>query len=103
MHPENSQLIDISGDKMLLVHDTPVYSEPHDSIIIRRDIIKPRQIYNIDDFPLAVKSPNDCRVERNGTKVPEYLTSKAPTTRLRGLCVKGEDGTQGMTREERTV
>src|SRR3546814_14128381 len=77
MHPENSQLIDISGDKMLLVHDTPVYSEPHDSIIIRRDIIKPRQIYNIDDFPLAVKSPNDCRVERNGKKVTVYLTSQA--------------------------
>lgn len=91
VHPENSQLIDISGDKMLLVHDTPVYSEPHDSIIIRRDIIKPKQIYNIDDFPLAVKSPKDCRVERNGRKVTVYLTSQAPTIGLPEFSVKRGD------------
>jgi len=91
VHPENSQLIDISGDKMLLVHDTPVHSEPHDSIIIRRDIIKTRQIYNIDEFPLAVKSPKDSRVERNGKKVTVYLTSQAPTIGLPEFSVKRGD------------
>ncbi|PKM07072.1 MAG: nitrous-oxide reductase [Gammaproteobacteria bacterium HGW-Gammaproteobacteria-4] len=91
VHPENSQLIDISGDKMLLVHDSPVHSEPHDSIIIRRDIIKPRQIYNIDEFPLAVKSPTDSRVERNGRKVTVYLTSQAPTIGLAEFSVKRGD------------
>jgi len=50
LHAETAQLIDISGDKMLLVADHSVYSEPHDSIIVRRDIIKTRQIYNLDDF-----------------------------------------------------
>jgi nitrous-oxide reductase len=91
LHPENSQLIDISGDKMKLVHDAPVYSEPHDSIVIRRDVIKTRQIYNIDEFPNAVKSPKDCRVERNGKKATVYLTSQAPTFGMDQFQVKRGD------------
>jgi nitrous-oxide reductase len=91
LHPDSSQLIDISGDKMVLVGDHPVYPEPHDSIMVRRDIIKTRQIYNLDDFPLAVKSPKDSRVERHGKKVTVYLTSQAPTFGLREWTVKKGD------------
>lgn len=58
---------------------------------MRRDIVKTRQIYNIDDFPLAVKSPKDCRVERNGNKVAVYLTSQAPVIGLREFKVKRGD------------
>jgi nitrous-oxide reductase len=91
LHPETSQLIDISGDKMKLVADHSVYSEPHDSIIVRRDIIKTRQVYNLDDFPLAVKDAKDCRVERKGKKVTVYLTSQAPVFGLREWTVKKGD------------
>ncbi len=77
LHPENSQLIDISGEKMQLIHDMPVYSEPHDSIVIRRDIIQPRQTYDMADFPLATH-PAENRVEREGNKVTVHLTSQAP-------------------------
>ncbi|HEX7012021.1 MAG TPA: TAT-dependent nitrous-oxide reductase [Steroidobacteraceae bacterium] len=91
LHAENSQLIDISGEKMKLVHDTSVWSEPHDSIIVRRDIIKTRQIYNMDDFPNAVKSPKDCRVERKGKQVTVYLTSQAPAFGMSEFKVKRGD------------
>jgi nitrous-oxide reductase len=91
LHAETAQLIDISGDKMLLVADHSVYSEPHDSIIVRRDIIKTRQVYNMDEFPLAVKDPKDSGVFRNGKKVTVKLISQAPTYSLREFKVKKGD------------
>ncbi len=91
LHPETAQLIDISGDKMKLVADHAVYSEPHDSIIIPRELIKTRQVYDINEFPNAVKDAKDCRVERKGKKVTVYLTSQAPTFGLREWTVKRGD------------
>jgi nitrous-oxide reductase len=91
LHPETAQLIDISGDKMKLVADHAVYSEPHDSIIIPRDLIKTRQVYSHDEFPLAVKDAKDSRVERKGKKVTVYLTSQAPAYGLREFTVKKGD------------
>ncbi len=91
LHAETAQLIDISGDKMLLVHDHSVLSEPHDSIIVRRDIIKTRQIYDMDEFPLAVKDPAESGVFRNGKKVTVKLTSQAPAFSLREFKLKKGD------------
>ncbi|TCV83266.1 TAT-dependent nitrous-oxide reductase [Sulfurirhabdus autotrophica] len=91
LHPESAQLIDISGDKMKLVADHTTYSEPHDAIVVRRDRVKTRQVYNLDDFPLATKDAKDCRVERKGNKVTVHLTSQAPTIGLREFTVKRGD------------
>ena len=90
-HPDSGQLIDISGDKMLLIADHALTPEPHDCLIVSREIIKTRQIYNLDDFPLAVKSAKDCRVERKGKKVTIHLTSQAPAFGLREWTVKRGD------------
>ena len=78
LHPENEQLVDISGDKMTLVADHPVRGEPHDFIIFKRDLLKPKQVYELDDFPLAIKDVKDTGVFRNGNKVTVKLTSQAP-------------------------
>ncbi len=102
LHPETAQLIDISGDKMKLVHDHSVLSEPHDSIIVRRDIIKTRQIYNLDEFPLAVKDPKDSGVFRNGKKVTVKLISQAPAFSLREFTVKkGDEVTLILTNHDK--
>ena len=91
LHVETEQLIDISGDKMRLIHDHTAYPEPHDAIIVRRDIVKTRQIYNMADFPNAVKEFSDSRVERKGNKVTIYLASVAPTFSLPEFKVKRGD------------
>jgi nitrous-oxide reductase len=91
LHAETAQLIDITGDKMKLVADHSVYSEPHDSIVMRRDLIKTRQIYNMDEFPNAVKDPKESGVFRNGRKVTVKMTSQAPTYSLREFKVKKGD------------
>ena len=91
LHPETAQLIDITGDKMILVADHSVYSEPHDSILVRRDLIKTKQICSLDDSPYAVRDAKDCRVERKGKNVTVYLTSIAPAFGLTEFTVKRGD------------
>jgi nitrous-oxide reductase len=91
LHPENEQLIDISGDKMVLMADHPVRGEPHDFIIFKRDLLKPKKVYNLDEFPLAIKDAKDSGVVRNGKKVTVKLTSLAPAFSLREFKLKKGD------------
>ncbi|MDD2668315.1 TAT-dependent nitrous-oxide reductase [Zoogloea sp.] len=91
LHPETAQLIDISGDKMKVVADHAVYSEPHDSIIVRRDLVKTRQVYNLDEFPNAVKDAKESGVFRNGNKVTVKMVSQAPSFSLPEFTVKKGD------------
>ncbi len=91
LHPECEQLVDITGEKMRLVADHSVYSEPHDFIIVRRDIIKAKQVYEFEDFPISVKDSKDSRVERKGNKVTVYMFAQAPAFSLREFKVKKGD------------
>ena len=91
LHPENEQLIDISGDKMVLLADHPVRGEPHDFIIFKRELLKVKQVYNVEDSPIAVKDPKESGVTRNGRKVTVKMTSQAPAFSLREFKVKKGD------------
>lgn len=91
LHPENEQLVDIRGEKMKLLADHPVWPEPHDFIIVKRDKIKTRQVYELDEFPLAIKDAKESGVVRNGNKVTVKLVSQAPAFSMREFKVKKGD------------
>jgi nitrous-oxide reductase len=101
LHVETEQLIDISGDKMRLIADHTAYSEPHDGIIVKRDLVKTRQIYNMDDFPNAVK-PENAGIERHGNKVHVRLMSQAPAYSMPVIKVKkGDEVTITLTNHDK--
>ena len=45
LHPQNLQLIDISGPKMKLLSDTPTIGEPHNSMMIPVEVLQPWTAY----------------------------------------------------------
>ncbi|NPU94037.1 MAG: nitrous-oxide reductase [Gammaproteobacteria bacterium] len=98
LHPENEQIVDISGDKMVLVADHPVRPEPHDFIIFKRDLVRTKQVYNMADFPNAVKNSSESGVFREGNKVTVKMTSQAPIFSLRDFNLKlGDEVTLILT------
>jgi nitrous-oxide reductase len=102
LHPENEVMIDITGEKMRTVHESPVWPEPHDFIILKRDLIKTRQIYTLDEFPNAVKDMAGSKVVRSGNKVTVYITSVAPAFGLTEFKVKqGDEVTVILTNHDK--
>ena len=90
LKPENDQLIDISGESMVLLKDESAYIEPHDVIIVRRDIIEPQVLdrMRFDEHPDAVTQSS---VERDGNSVTVRLTATAPVFGLQEVVVNEGD------------
>ncbi len=108
LHPENDQLIDISGDEMKIVHDGPSYAEPHDAIMARRDQIKTKKVWDRDDPYFAatvarakkdgITLETDNKVIREGNKVRVYMTSIAPSYGMSEFTVnQGDEVTVTIT------
>ncbi|HEU0197496.1 MAG TPA: TAT-dependent nitrous-oxide reductase [Nevskiaceae bacterium] len=103
LHPDNDQLIDISGDVMKVVADGPVYAEPHDAVILHRRYLmdKVKKVWDVNDPFFAetvalaksqgVNVRSDNRVIRQGRKVFVYMTSAAPVFGLTSFKVKKGD------------
>jgi len=66
LHPQNHQLIDISGDKMQLLYDMPVpLGEPHYTAAIRASKLKPKVRYRLGtNSRTDAKSPYKTRPGR---------------------------------------
>src|SRR5688500_2354238 len=81
LHPQNFQLIDISGEKMDLVADMPIgFGEPHYAQMVKADIIKAHATYEAGVSPATMtKSPNaianesQARIERRPGVVEVWM------------------------------
>jgi len=108
LRPENDQLIDISGDEMILVHDGPAFAEPHDCIMVHRSKVKTKKLWTRDDpffagaVEMAKKDGVDLmtanKVIRKGKKITVYMTSVAPMFGMSEFKVKlGDEVTVVVT------
>lgn len=71
--PESQELIDISGEKMRLVQAFPSLPEPHDAVMISRQVLADQVVQTYEQEPTAVKMGEE-RVVRNGNQVDVYMT-----------------------------
>jgi nitrous-oxide reductase len=111
LHPQNHQLLDISGDKMDLIYDMPIgLGEPHDVISIHASKIKAQKTYEMgtnsrtgeqhEGMTLAGQE----RVERDGKKVKIYMTAVRSHLNPEHVTVnKGDEVTIYVTNLERAV
>jgi nitrous-oxide reductase len=81
LHPQNHQLIDISGNEMELVMDMPIpLGEPHYSVAIEASLLRPIVRYKTGtntrtgEISAAKTRAGEERIERNGKKVEVFGT-----------------------------
>ena len=102
MHPENDQLVDITGEKMVLAHDNAVRPEPHDFIIFKRDWLHTKQVYELESHPQALLDATKAGVKREGRKVTVRMASIAPTYMPIEFTVKvGDEVTLYLTNHDK--
>lgn len=100
-HPENEQLIDISGEKMRIAHDSATHSEPHDAVISSLEPFAPKKRWDASDRKfeferkLAAKHGVELQtaneVIRDGNKLTVFMTSIAPNFLLTEIRAKQGD------------
>jgi nitrous-oxide reductase len=71
--PESSQLIDISGEKMLMLYEAFTEPEPHFAELLRADLIQPIEVHpkEENEHPHAIWTPGGAKVERTGPAAVE--------------------------------
>lgn len=75
---QSAQLFDITGDKMKLLLDFPLFGEPHYAQALPGHMLKDQvKFFKIEDnkHPYVTKGEKDSKVVREGNKVHVYMTS----------------------------
>ncbi|RXJ80195.1 Sec-dependent nitrous-oxide reductase [Arcobacter sp. F2176] len=109
LHPQNHQLIDISGKKMDLLVDMPLpLGEPHQAVAIRASKLHPHVRYEMGTNTKTGKQhigktlAGEERIERNGNHVKVYATLVRSHINPERITVnKGDKVTIYMTNLER--
>lgn len=109
LHPQNNQLIEISGKKMELLYDMPVpLGEPHQAASIRASKIHPKVRYNMGTNSKTGKPhigktlAGEERIERKGDHVYVYATMVRSHINPEHITVnKGDKVTMYITNVER--
>ncbi len=109
LHPQNHQLIDISGKKMDLLVDMPLpLGEPHNAVAIRAEKLTPHVRYTMGtnaktgEQHVGKTLAGQERIERNGNKVTIYATFVRSHINPERITVnKGDEVTIYMTNLER--
>ncbi len=109
LHPQNHQLIDISGKKMDMLVDMPIgLGEPHNAVAIRAEKLNPAVRYPMGTNTRTGKPhpgktlAGQERIERDGNKVTVYATLVRSHINPERITVnKGDEVTIHMTNLER--
>ncbi len=109
LHPQNHQLIDISGKKMDLLVDMPLpLGEPHQAVAIRASKLHPAQRYKMgtdtrtDETSIGKTLAGQEKIVRKGNKVFVYGTLVRSHINPEHITVnKGDEVTIYMTNLER--
>ncbi len=109
LHPQNHQLIDISGGKMDMLVDMPIpLGEPHDVVTIRTSKLHPAVRYEMGtntrtgEVHEGKTLAGQERIERKGNKVTVYATLVRSHINPERITVnKGDEVTIYMTNLER--
>jgi nitrous-oxide reductase len=81
LHPQNFQLIDISGPKMEVIADMPIgFGEPHYAQMVKADILKPHDVYppgvspaTMSHSPNAIAGAKEARIVRKPGQVEVWM------------------------------
>lgn len=75
---QSAQLFDITGDKMKLLLDFPLFGEPHYAQALPGEMLKNQvKFFKIEDnkHPYVTKGEKESKVVREGNKIHVYMTS----------------------------
>ncbi len=104
--PESSQLIDITGEKMVLLYDAFTEPEPHYAQMIKADKLKPIEVYAKEEStdPKAIWDVKDAKIVRNGKNVEVYMVALRSSFEPNAIDVnKGDRITIYLTNIEQTT